>query len=44
VSIRIPRVALESLSPRARHLLRFNPVVESIDDSPDTEVYQAFSY
>ncbi len=44
VSIRVPRAALDGLSPRARQLLRFNPVVESVDDAPDTEVYQAFAY
>lgn len=44
VSIRIPRHALGTLSERARHLLRFNPVVESLDDKSDAEVYQAFAY
>jgi ectoine hydroxylase-related dioxygenase (phytanoyl-CoA dioxygenase family) len=44
VSIRVPRTALNTLSERARRLLRFNPVVESIDDSPDTEVYQSYAY
>lgn len=44
VSIRVPRVALDSLSPRARCLLRFNPIVNSPDDAPDTEVYQSFAY
>ena len=44
VSIRVPRAALPTLSARARHLLRFNPVVDSLDDAPDTEVYQAFAY
>ena len=44
VSIRLPRAALETLTPRARHLLRFNPVVESPDDAPETEVYQSFAY
>lgn len=44
VSIRVPRSALETLSERARRLLRFNPVVESLDDQPDTEVYQAYAY
>lgn len=44
VSIRIPRHALGMLSERARHLLRFNPIVESLDDKSDTEVYQAFAY
>lgn len=44
VSIHIPRAALETLSSRARHLLRFNPIVESLDDKPDVEVYQSFAY
>lgn len=44
VSVRLPRAALETLSERARHLLRFNPVVESIDEGPDTEIYQSFAY
>ena len=44
VNIRIPRQTYEGLSERARHLLRFNPVVESPDDQPETEVYQAFAY
>jgi ectoine hydroxylase-related dioxygenase (phytanoyl-CoA dioxygenase family) len=44
VSIRVPRAALASLSERARRLLRFNPVVESLGEQPDTEVYQSFAY
>src|SRR4051794_16704088 len=44
VSVRVPRAALDTLSARARHLLRFNPIVESLDDKPDVEVYQAFAY
>lgn len=44
VSIRVPRAALETLSERARFLLRFNPVVNSLDDQPETEVYQSFAY
>ena len=44
VSINIPRAALDTLSERARHLLRFNPVVESLDEKPEVEVYQAFAY
>jgi ectoine hydroxylase-related dioxygenase (phytanoyl-CoA dioxygenase family) len=44
VSIRIPRATLDMLSERARQMLRFNPVVESLDDADDTEVYQAFAY
>ncbi|MFL6227577.1 MAG: phytanoyl-CoA dioxygenase family protein [Pyrinomonadaceae bacterium] len=44
VSIRVPRAALATLSARARSLLRFNPVVDSLDDAPDTEIYQSFAY
>ena len=44
VSIQVPRAALDTLSERARHLLRFNPVVESLDNKPEAEVYQTFAY
>ncbi len=44
VSIKVPRAALVSLSKRARALLRFNPIVESLDDNPDAEIYQSFAY
>ncbi|MCA1633861.1 MAG: phytanoyl-CoA dioxygenase, partial [Acidobacteria bacterium] len=44
VSIRVPRAALETLSERARFLLRFNPVVDSPDEADATEVYQSFAY
>jgi Phytanoyl-CoA dioxygenase (PhyH) len=44
VSIRIPQKALDTLSVRARHLLRFNPVVSSVEDEPSVEVYQSFAY
>jgi hypothetical protein len=44
VSIQIPRVALDTLSERARHLLRFNPIVESIDQKDEVEVYQSYAY
>jgi ectoine hydroxylase-related dioxygenase (phytanoyl-CoA dioxygenase family) len=44
VSIRVPRAALETLSPRARRLLRFNRVVESLDEGLETEIYQSFAY
>jgi hypothetical protein len=43
VSIRVPRASWPSLSPRARFLLRFNPLVDDIDDGGE-EVYQAFAY
>lgn len=44
VSIHIPRPMLDSLSSRARHLLRFNPIVKSVGDVPDVERYQSFAY
>lgn len=44
VSIRIPRQALTDLSERARKLLRFNPMVESLDEQPSGEAYQSFAY
>jgi ectoine hydroxylase-related dioxygenase (phytanoyl-CoA dioxygenase family) len=44
VSIRIPRETWENLSEKARHLLRFNPRVESLDEEDTTEIYQAFAY
>lgn len=44
VTIHVPRAALETLSERARFLLRFNPIVNSLDDVPETEVYQSFAY
>lgn len=44
VSIRVPRAAFATLSDTARRLLRFNPVVESPDEQPETEVYQSFAY
>jgi hypothetical protein len=43
VSIRVPRGALAGLSDRGRDLLRFNPVVDVLDEAA-TEAYQAFAY
>jgi hypothetical protein len=43
VSVHIPRETYQTLSERARFLLRFNPVVERLDDS-GAEVYQSFAY
>jgi hypothetical protein len=40
----VPRAAIDKLSERARQLLRFNPIVESLDEKPETEVYQSFAY
>lgn len=44
VNIQIPRQQFEKLSERARQLLRFNPVVESLDQAPKAEIYQSFAY
>ena len=44
VSIRVPRHVLAGLSERAQRMLRFNPLVESLDEQPDTEIYQSFAY
>jgi ectoine hydroxylase-related dioxygenase (phytanoyl-CoA dioxygenase family) len=44
VSIRIPRAVWENLSTQSRRMLRFNRVVESLADAPETEIYQAFAY
>ena len=44
VSINIPRAVFEGLSTRARHLLRFNSVIETLDDLPEAERYQSFAY
>ncbi len=45
VSIQIPRAAFSTLSERGRHLLRFNPIVESVDElAKEAEVYQSFAY
>lgn len=44
VSIQVPKAELEKLSPRARNMLRLNPVVESIPDGPLTETYKSFAY
>ncbi|AUX27612.1 phytanoyl-CoA dioxygenase [Sorangium cellulosum] len=44
VSIRVPRASLAHLSGRAKQMLRFNPVVESLDGPVEPEIYQAFAY
>jgi len=44
VTIHIPSAVHATLSERARRMLRFNPVVESLEDLPETEIYQAFAY
>lgn len=44
VSVRIPQATYQILSERARSWLRFNPVVGSVDEASDAEVYQSFAY
>jgi ectoine hydroxylase-related dioxygenase (phytanoyl-CoA dioxygenase family) len=44
VSIQVPRPILEKLSPRAQHMLRFNPVINEIPTSMAPETYKAFAY
>lgn len=44
VSVRIPHRTWENLSDKAKHLLRFNPRIESLDEIDEREVYQAFAY
>jgi len=43
VSVRVPRDVYETLSERARYLLRFSPIVERPDDGGE-EIYQSFAY
>lgn len=42
VSIQVPRATFERLSAAARHMLRFNPMVERLEQTG--EVYQSFAY
>ena len=44
VSMRVPRPVRETLSPRAQHMLRYNPVIEAIEEESQAENYQAFAY
>jgi hypothetical protein len=44
VNIQIPRSEFEKLSERGKQLLRFNPIVESLELAPKSEVYQTFAY
>jgi ectoine hydroxylase-related dioxygenase (phytanoyl-CoA dioxygenase family) len=43
VSVTVPRKTYEALSERARNMLRFNPVVERLQEE-GAEVYQSFAY
>lgn len=44
VSIRVPRSMLSGISERARHMLRYNPIVDALGDDAAVEIYQAFAY
>jgi len=44
VSIDIPRSTYSALSARARHMLRFNPIVEQVRFEPRRESYDTFAY
>jgi ectoine hydroxylase-related dioxygenase (phytanoyl-CoA dioxygenase family) len=44
VQIDVPRATWETLSDRARRLLRHNPIVERLEDVQRGERYQAFAY
>lgn len=44
VSINIPRAVWENLSPDSKHMLRFNRIIESLEDAPKEEIYQSFAY
>ena len=44
VSIRIPRLEFEKLSPQARRMLRFNPITDTADEAPLEETYKNFAY
>lgn len=44
VSIRIPKHIWEKLSPQSKQMLRFNRVVDSLENEPETEIYQSFAY
>ncbi len=43
VSIQIPKATAATLSERARKLLRFNPIVDSVEPGAP-EIYQAYAY
>lgn len=44
VSVQIPRAEWEKLSPRAKNMLRFEPVVDAVQDGVKQETYKAFAY
>ena len=44
VSINIPREVWGTLSPAAQKMLRYNQIIESLEEAPKTEIYQSFAY
>lgn len=44
VQVRIPRQTWDALPPRAREWMRFNPVVETLEEAEAEETYRAFAY
>ena len=44
VSITIPKTVWENLSPEAQKMLRFNRIVETLENAPKEEIYQSFAY
>src|SRR3954453_6140841 len=44
VSLHVPRATLAVFRPRARHMVRFNPVIETVEQAPEVEVYQSYAY
>ena len=44
VSITIPQYVWKDLSPDSQKMLRFNPIVETLEDSMKEEIYQSFAY
>ena len=44
VSINIPRNVWENLSAESRKMLRFNRIVETLEDLAEGEIYQSFAY
>jgi hypothetical protein len=44
VHIDVPRSEFEKLSERAKHMLRFNPLIDELPKTPARETYKAFAY
>ena len=44
VSIDIPRRTWENLSPESKRMLRYNRIVETLEDAEKEEIYQSFAY